>query len=86
MVKYGSVFVSAPGTVSTPPPSSLICVSGLCRSFITSGRVCRETADGRSRRDQEAGRKGRRERCVVALIWSAILVSANQGLPVLGGA
>lgn len=36
--------------------------------------------------EQEAGRKGRRERCVVALIWSVILVSANQGLPVLGGA
>lgn len=51
-----------------------------------SGRACRETADGRSKREQEAGRRGRRERCVVALIRSVILVSANQGLPVLGGA
>lgn len=75
------------GTVSPPPPKrSIISVLGLCRSFIMSGRACRETADGRSKREQEAGRRGRRERCVVALIRSAILVSANQGLPVLGGA
>lgn len=51
-----------------------------------SGSACRETADGRSKREQAAVREGRRKRCVVALIWSAILVSANQGLPVLGGA
>lgn len=53
-----------------------------CTGFMMSGkerRKCRWQG-----REIEGGRE--RVRCVVALIWSAILVSANQGLPVLRGA
>lgn len=42
-----------------------------------------ESADGRSKKEKEEGRRVGGGRCVAALIWSAILVSANQGLPVL---
>lgn len=61
------------------PLSALVCVSGLCSGFMMSGRDYRVQMAGER---ENRTRKGGRERCVVALIWSAILVSTNQGLPV----
>ena len=65
-----------------PPLGALVCVSGLCSGFMMSGRESRECRW--QEWEREKGREG--GRCVVALIWSAILVSTNQGLPVPGGA
>lgn len=66
------------------PLSALVCVSVLCSGFMMSGSECGECRW--QERKRKGGRKGGRERCVVALIWSAILVSTNQALPVLRGA
>lgn len=72
------------GCCGPAPLSALVCVSGLCSGFMMSGRECRECRW--QERERKGGREGGKERCVVALIWSAILVSANQGLPVRRGA
>lgn len=75
------------GSPLPAPLSALVCVLGFCRGFMMSGRECRvQMAGAREKRSRAGGREGERERCVVALIWSAILVSTNQGLPVPRGA
>ena len=65
------------------PPSVLWCVSLGSAVGLWCLAESIESADGRSEREKEAGG---RERCVVALIWSAILVNTNQGLPAPRGA
>lgn len=60
------------------PPSVLWCVSEGSAEGLWSLAKSVSGADGRSMGETE---EGGRERCVVALIWSAVLVSTNQGLP-----
>lgn len=69
-----------PATPRPTPLSSGVSYGSAMGLWCLAGDV--ESADGKSSRvEGEASR----ERCVVALIWSAVLVTANQGLPVQRG-
>lgn len=72
-VREGPACMAAPCL----PPSALWCASRGSTVGLWCLAASVESTDGRN---------GGRERCVVALIRSAILVSTNQGLPVSRGA
>jgi len=74
--------LSAWQPLACPPQCSGVCLRVLQWVYDVWQRVWRvQMAGVREKRRWEGG-----ERCVVALIWSAILVSTNQGLPVPRGA
>lgn len=78
-VQEGAECMEAP---ACPPQGSGVSQGSAVGLWCLAGNV--ESADGKTWRKKAEGKRGKR--CVVALIWSAVLVSANQGLPVQRGA
>lgn len=70
--------------LSCPPRCSAVCLGSLLWVYDVWQQVWRVQMAGTKKKRWEEGMEG--GRCVVALIWSAILVSTNQALPVLRGA